>query len=175
MERMTVPPSWHLTTCRLLILGIAASITPSCREERASRRAAEHVARPVVTPGRLVIKTARATYRPREAVLLEIQNGTPSPVYLDLCVGVMEGNDGRRGWSASDGVGRACRTPSARHTRRIGPGETAHDTWHMGPFTYRGRWRIQLGLRDSTGGLLPLAERTSNEFTVVRERIGATE
>jgi hypothetical protein len=119
------------------------------------------------------IRTLQAVYQPLDLAVAHITNHSGAPVFRDLCSGHIEG---RRApddeWNGSFGSGRACALPAGippPAPQRIEPGETVSDTLPINGNSYAGEWRFQYYLRDADGDLLPLDERISNVFRVVRD------
>lgn len=118
------------------------------------------------------IRTLKSVYRPLELAVAVIHNAGAEPIFRDPCAGHIEGrrtpNDP---WNGSYGSGRACALTGGQEYPkpvRIGPGESMSDTLHINSLAYEGEWRFQFQLFDARGKLLPLEQRVSNVFQVVR-------
>ncbi len=109
--------------------------------------------------------------RPNDPVVARITNLSAEVVYENLCDGGIEGFGFVPGeWNASYGVGRVCLLAGGQHggLRAISPGESVLDTFSVNSQAYAGSWRFYFDLQDRDGDLLPLDQRVSEPFTVIR-------
>jgi hypothetical protein len=93
-------------------------------------------------------------------------------VYENLCAGQIEGFGFVPGqWNGSYGTAKVCAYSShvpGSGLRPIAPGASVEDTLHINGQTYAGLWRFQFDIRDADGDQLPLEQRVSEPFEVVR-------
>ena len=108
--------------------------------------------------------------RPNDPVVARITNLSAEVVYENLCDGGIEGFGFVPGeWNASYGVGRAGMLAAGHGAlRAISPGESVLDTFSVNSQAYAGSWRFYFDLQDRDGDLLPLDQRVSEPFTVIR-------
>jgi hypothetical protein len=118
------------------------------------------------------IRTAQAVYRPLDLAVARITNRSGVTIFRDLCSGQIEGRRSPADdWNGSYGSGRACALLAGvryPEPQRIAPGETVSDTLPINADAYTGEWRFQYFLYDEAGQLLPLEQRISNVFRVLR-------
>ncbi len=118
------------------------------------------------------IRTLESVYRPLELAVAVIHNAGAEPIFRDPCAGKIEGRrTASAPWNGSYGSGRACALTGGQEYPKpvqIGPGESMSDTLHINSLAYEGEWRFQFQLFDARGKLLPLEQRVSNIFQVVR-------
>ena len=145
----------------LFVLGLA-----SCKE------ATVPVPQVDETQLRVQVTASASSYRPLDPAIARITNLSSVTVYENLCAGQIEGFGFVPGeWNGSYGSGRACiysgHIPGPGF-RPIAPGSSVEDTLHINGEAYAGRWRFQFDIYDSDGDLLPLEQRVSEPFEVVR-------
>jgi hypothetical protein len=110
--------------------------------------------------------------RPLDEVVARITNHSAEVVYESLCDGGLEGFGYVPGqWNLSFGVARACPLGGSYPTgslRSIESGASVLETFHVNSQSYAGSWRFYFHLQDREGDLLPLQQRVSQPFTVIR-------
>ena len=114
-----------------------------------------------------------SSYRPLDPATARITNHSAVTVYENMCAGQIEGFGFVPGeWNGSYGTGRACFAQSNRipgeNFRPIQPGASVEDTLHINVQAYAGLWRFQFNIHDAEGDLLPLEQRVSQPFQVLR-------
>jgi hypothetical protein len=145
----------------LLILGLA-----SCKEVSAPVPQVDE------TQLRVRVTASASTYRPLDPARARITNLSSVTVYENVCAGQIEGFGFVPGeWNGSYGSGRACvyssRIPG-RGFRAIAAGASVEDTLHINGEAYTGLWRFHFDIYDADGDLLPLEQRVSAPFEIVR-------
>jgi hypothetical protein len=109
--------------------------------------------------------------RPMDLVVARITNLSAEVVYENLCDGGIEGLQ-FGAWNGSYGVNRACPYAAGQDSwsglRPIDPGMSVLDTFFVNHQAYAGQWRFKFDLQDRDGDLLPLDQRVSQPFTVIR-------
>ncbi len=146
----------------ILVVGLAA-----CADPAASVPPIDE------TQLRVQVTASSTSYRPLDPATARITNHSAVTVYENLCAGQIEGFGFVPGeWNGSYGTGRACLAPggptSGPNYRPIGPGSTVEDTLHINGEAYAGLWRFQFDIRDGEGDVLPLEQRVSEPFEVLR-------
>jgi hypothetical protein len=143
----------------LALLGCGEPVTPAAPVDETQLRA--HVT------------SLAASYHPHDPAIARITNLSEVTIYENLCAGEIEGFGYVPGeWNASFGTSRFCydydpRIPGPNY-RAIPPGASVLDTLSINGQAYAGQWRFQFDLRDADGDLLPLDQRVSAPFLVVR-------
>jgi hypothetical protein len=130
---------------------------------------------PPIDESRLAVRVEALapSYRPLDPAVARITNQSPVTVYENLCGGLLEGYGYVPGeWNGSYGTARVCYESSDRipgpNFRPISPGSSVDITLPINDSAYAGQWRFNVDLRDAEGDVLPLAQRASEPFEVIR-------
>lgn len=122
---------------------------------------------------RVQVTALASSYRPLDPAIARITNLSAATVYENMCAGQIEGFGFVPGqWNGSYGTGRACLSHSNHipgpNYRPIAPGASVEDTLHINGQSYAGLWRFQFYIHDAEGDLLPLEQRVSEPFEVLK-------